>query len=315
MKIALMFTGQGSQHAGMGKSLHDAFPAARLVFEEAGDTLQLDMKKLCFSGGQELSQTQYAQPAILTVSVAAFRVYMNEIGIAPRIAAGHSLGEYTALACSGVLAFTDALKLVEQRGRFMQAAAGRQAGEMLSVAATDIRQLERLCEQVHQRGQQAVIACYNAAGQQVVSGHTAAITALVSRLDQLGIDYNRLHVSGAFHSPLMNEAAIQLRDEWSQVPTKPWLWPIISNIDGLPYTSLEEIKPMLVKQMTHPVRWTQTLSTIARFGVELAIELGPKTVLRNLLRNSSLDMEALAIGTSEDVQIVQEAVTKTGIAR
>lgn len=301
MEIALLFPGQGSQYSGMGKSLCQDFAVANQVFEEASDVLKLDMKKLCFNEGHELSKTVNAQPAILTVSQAAFRVYMQEIGIPPRVTAGHSLGEYSALVCNGALPFADALRLVRRRGVLMQTVSERETGEMISVFHTNLRQLEQICDEVFTDGHSIAAACYNAYGQLVISGQRQGITAMVRKLDNLGIKYSYLNVSAAFHSPLMQEAANQLAPEIRRDHFGRGSWPVVSNVDGLPYTSEDEIKNALILQMTRPVRWLETMEYMNRIGIEVAVELGPKTVLRNLMRGFQRQIDAFSLGTSADL--------------
>ncbi|MBE7122184.1 ACP S-malonyltransferase [Bacillus cereus] len=304
MNIALLFPGQGSQYSGMGKSLCQSFPVVNQVFEEASDVLKLDMKKLCFNPGNGLSKTLYAQPAILTVSLAAFRVYMQEVGIVPRIIAGHSLGEYSALVCSEVLSFADGLKLVRQRAELMQIAADRSMGQMISVFHSDLRELELICDEVSFHGYPVTFACFNAFGQQVISGHEKGVMKVVQMLDQLGIRYNYLNVSAAFHSPLMQKAANQFAQEIEKYSFNQWNWPIISNVDALPYMKVDEIPRMLTLQMIHPVRWQETMQYIKHSRVNVCIELGPKAILRNLENQ----MDVFSLGKSTDLQEVKSFI-------
>ncbi|MCR8643272.1 ACP S-malonyltransferase [Paenibacillus sp. N1-5-1-14] len=309
MSIALMFSGQGSQYVGMGQQLCADFSVANQVFEEASDILHMDMKQLCFDGGSELTKTCNAQPAILTVSVAAYLVYQQEIGVMPLLAAGHSLGEYSALACSGVLSFADAVTIVRRRGQWMQAAGERTSGGMLSVFHSSKKQLEQLIDEVFIQGQPLQMACYNAPGQYVLSGHQQAIKAYKERLHSHGISCSDLNVSGAFHSALMQEAAVQMVTELARYSFSEGLYPVISNVDALPYMSVNEMKEMLVWQMTRPVRWTETMDYFQKKGIPVAIELGPKNVLRNLLKKmDNPTIEALALGTSVDVEHVNAQI-------
>lgn len=301
MDIALLFPGQGSQYIGMGKSLFQDFTVVHQVFEEASDVLKRDMKKLCFNEGHELSKTVNAQPAILTVSQATFRVYMQEIGIPPRIAAGHSLGEYSALACNGTLSFSEALRLVKRRGEWMQRASEQEAGGMISVFHTDLRQLEQICDEVFAEGYPMSVACYNEHRQLVISGSRQGIASVTQKLDALGIRYSDLNISAAFHSPLMQEAANHLAPEIRNTPFCHGSWPVISNVDGLPYTRESEMKNALILQMTRPVRWLETMDYMDRMGIDVAVELGPKTVLRNLIKGFQSRIDAWSLGTSRDL--------------
>ncbi|SMO63573.1 ACP S-malonyltransferase [Melghirimyces algeriensis] len=306
MNFALLFPGQGSQYAGMGKSLCQDFASADLVFEEASDILKMDMKKRCFNDPHELSKTVHAQPAILTVSVAAFRVFMQEVALKPKVAAGHSLGEYSALVCNGTLSFSDALRIVKRRGELMQQA----KGVMISVFHNNFRWMEQICDEMLQQGYLISIACYNTNRQTVISGESQAITSITRKLDGWRIKYRFLNVSAAFHSPLMQQAANQLALEFEDYQFCQWSWPVISNVDALPYIKKDEIKGALTLQMTHPVRWLDTMAYIKGLGVEMAVELGPKTVLRHFMNEFDSQMDAVALGTSTDLNKVISVISE-----
>lgn len=310
MKIALLFPGQGSQYSGMGKSLCQEFPVANRMFEEASDVLGIDMKKLCFGNIYELTKTVNAQPAIFTVSLAAYQIYMQEIGLKPTITAGHSLGEYSALVASGVLTFAEGLKLVRRRGEIMQSASESGAGGMISVFHSDLRQLEQICIESTREGHRVVIACYNSKSQQVLSGQAEGIRSVISKLEQFGMKYSRLNVSAAFHSPMMLEVANQMAVELEKYRFGSWSCEIISNVDALPYLSMDEFKKMLILQMTHPVRWLETMEYVKKNKVDLCIELGPKTVLHHLLKGFDHHINSFTIGTSEDLHEIQSFLSQ-----
>ncbi|MFG0215306.1 ACP S-malonyltransferase [Brevibacillus porteri] len=283
--IALIFPGQGSQYVRMGMAWSSGFTEADRLFEEAADILGYDLKALCMEGPiSQLSKTFYTQPSLLTVSVIAFRRYMHEVGIAPQFAAGHSLGEYSALVSSGVLSFGDALSLVKERGRFMEEATEAGLGSMIAVRGADLNMVREFCYQYSTVEQPAIIAGYNSLMQYVVSGHHTTVTALADELEKHGAQIARLQVSGPFHSPLMQQAAERLATELHKYTFQKAQWPVISNITAQPYSDTASIREGLILQMTHPVQWTQTMQYLTDHGVNQAIELGPRTLLKNLAK-------------------------------
>ncbi|MFB6362823.1 ACP S-malonyltransferase [Paenibacillus elgii] len=286
-KLAFLFPGQGSQYVGMGKGFWHEFAIAKHLFEEANETLGFDLKQMCFNGSSmELTQTLNAQPAILTVSVIAFRVYMQEVGIEPAYAAGHSLGEYSALVCSGQLAFADALRLVRLRGELMQAAADSETGAMAAVIGESREALEALCEQISTTKQPVVIACYNSQQQNVISGQRSAVYKVVEQLQKRKIKSVFLKVSAPFHCPLMLEAANELFNELSKFKYNAWRWPVISNVTALPYGHHDSLAELLRQQMIAPVRWVDTLFFLQEQGIGNFVELGPKKVVSELVKES-----------------------------
>ncbi|MBV6715101.1 ACP S-malonyltransferase [Paenibacillus chitinolyticus] len=298
---AWLFPGQGSQYVGMGAAWYARYDGAKALFEEASDLAGYDMKSLCFEGSAaRLSRTSFTQPALLTVSVLASRVYLHEIGIEPRYSAGHSLGEYSALVSSGVLTFAEALGLVIQRGKFMEEAAEAGLGSMIAVRTSDQPMLEELCRRHSSDGQPAAIAGYNSGSQLVVSGHRSAVASVAEELERLGIEVTRLAVSGPFHSVLMQPAAESLEEALNKVTFKEGRWAVISNATALPYPDAAAIRRGLVDQMTKPVKWLQTVRFLAEEGVELAVELGPRTVLKNLTRDSSEQIRPYAYDREAD---------------
>ncbi|KAF6557435.1 ACP S-malonyltransferase [Paenibacillus sp. EKM202P] len=300
-RIALVFPGQGSQYVGMGATWHSGFAEADCLFEEAADILGYDLKALCMAGPMtKLSRTFYTQPALLTISVIAFRRYMHEIGIIPEFSAGHSLGEYSALVSSGVLSFGDALRLVQERGRFMEEAAMTKLGSMIAIRGAELGEVEECCRLYSTVDQPAAIACYNSPSQYVVSGHHTSVALAAGELEQRGAQITRLQVSGSFHSPLMQPAADRLAEELQKYTLNEAKWPVISNVTAQPYRDLDSIRQGLILQMTHPVRWIQTVQYMMNHGVKQGIELGPRTVLKNLVREISPNIEVLSLDRDLD---------------
>jgi [acyl-carrier-protein] S-malonyltransferase len=283
-KIALMFPGQGSQYIGMGKKLYDNFECVRKVYEEANDTIGFDLKGLCFEGDmEELTKTENTQPAILTTSVAMFRVYQEEIGIEPAFMAGHSLGELSALTCSGAIRFSDAVKLVRQRGKFMQEAVPIGIGGMAAISGADISDIEAECKNASKDGNIVAISNYNSYDQIVISGHKAAVESAGEALKEKGVKVIPLKVSAPFHSPLMKPAADRFKDELKKYCYDGPRCHVISNVTALPYEGAESIQDNLIKQITSPVQWIKSMEYLESNGVEMFIELGPKKVLKNLV--------------------------------
>ena len=284
-QTAFIFPGQGSQYVGMGKNLCENFRVARETFEEADDALQLAISSLCFEGpGEELSLTANTQPAVLTVSVAAMRVLQSETALCPAILAGHSLGEYTALVAGGALDFADAVRVVRARGQFMQEAVPVGEGAVGAVLGLDVATVGSICEEAAQ-GEVLTPTNYNCPGQIVVSGHTGAVTrALELARDRGAKRAVLLPVSAPVHSPLMRSAGERLREVLESIPFKNLQVPVVSNVDAQPNTSRERIIRLLTQQMSAPVRWEQSVETMASRDVRQFVELGPGKVLLGLMK-------------------------------
>ncbi len=311
-RLALLFPGQGSQYIGMGKRLYSQFPQAKLVFEEASDILAVDLAKLCFEGSlEDITRTDNAQPAIFTASVAAFKAFNSEIGIEPHCYAGHSLGEYSALCCSGAINFPAAFKIVQRRGALMHAAAADGEGAMAAIGGIDYDELEELCNSVSTAKSAVGVACHNSHDQLVISGHAEAVHRVGDQLKADGAHVTFLKVGAAFHSQLMLEAAQSLREEIDKHEIALPISSVISNVTAKPYTSVDEIKESLVRQMHKPVRWQETMQYIYKAGVRIAIELGPKNVLKNLCTKNIKHVSAFAYDKEEDKeQLLRLLATK-----
>ncbi|MDP4146686.1 MAG: ACP S-malonyltransferase [Bacillota bacterium] len=302
-KLALLFPGQGAQYVQMGKKLYEEFGAAKEVFEEANEALGFDLKRLCFEGDlEELTKTENAQPAILTASVAAFKVYMDQVGVLPVCAAGHSLGEYTALTCSGAIQFGDAVKLVKQRGRFMQEAAASGLGLMAAVGDLDIKLIEEECRKASSIDNIVVVSNYNSPSQTVISGHKEAVEKVGQRFVEMGGIVTYLNVSAPFHSPIMQVAADRLKEELVKYKYNNFKFPVISNFTALPYESTEKIVENLTKQLVAPVQWVSSMQHLAKIGVDTVVELGPKNILRNLMKKNISSIKGYAYDNSDDVE-------------
>ena len=309
MKLAFLFPGQGSQYVGMARALWAEHPAAELTLREANDVLGWDLRKLMLQGEEEdLTRTDHAQPALLAASVAAYRVVREEWGLVPFIGAGHSLGEVSALCCSGMLSFPDALGLVVKRGELMREACSREPGTMLAVnglAPEVIREELRMLE-AHDGGT-AEFACLNAPREVVLSGEAEALEALSVRLAMLGGRAVMLPVNGAFHSRHMRSAEEGFVEALRRIEVRPGEWPVVANHTAMPYKAGEPdaLIVHLSRQLTSPVRWAETMAYLRQQGATAVVELGPKAVLKGLLRKNVPELKSYAIDLPQDYEHVR----------
>ncbi|MBI3456182.1 MAG: ACP S-malonyltransferase [Candidatus Rokubacteria bacterium] len=304
-RLAFCFPGQGSQAVGMGRGFYDASPEARTVFEEASDTLGLDVAKLCFEGPEAgLQLTANTQPAILTVSVAAAAA-LAERGLTPDVAAGHSLGEYSALVVAGALAFRDAVRVVRYRGEFMQEAVPVGTGAMAALLGLDLAAVEAVCREI--AGSEVVeVANINSPGQIVIAGHKAAVERAVALAAQRGGKRSvLLPVSAPFHCRLMAPAAERLAKVLETVATAAPRRPVVRNADAGLTTRADEVVPFLVRQVTAPVCWTDCVARMAAEGATTFLEVGPGRVLTGLLKRIDGARTGLAV---EDPAGLEKAV-------
>lgn len=301
-RMIYMFPGQGSQSPGMGKDLYEKEPTAKSIFEQASSVSGIDLIKLCFEGSEEeLKQTQNTQPALFTCAFAAFSV-LKEKGKLPEWVAGHSLGEYTAVAASGILDFEAAVKLVTARGRLMAGAGSTRPGSMAAVIGMADEDVVAMCEEFASEGI-VVPANFNSPGQVVISGEKAAIQKAVEVAKEKGAKRAiELPVSGAFHSPLMEEAATEFRKELDATEFKTGDIPVISNVTAEPVTDGIIVRDLLHKQLMSPVRWTASIQKAVALGAQAAVEVGPGKVLSGLLRRINRDLESASIQNTEDIQ-------------
>ena len=306
---AFVFPGQGAQTVGMGKSFVENSPAAKAVFEEASDALSMDMEKMCFEGPEEtLRLTENTQPAILTVSIAAYRVFSEEVGLTPSYLAGHSLGEYAALVAAGVFAFRDAVYAVKQRGKFMQEAVPVGVGAMAAVLGLPSDKVTEICEKAAE-GDVVDPANFNSPGQVVISGHKDAVERAGALAKEAGAKkVIPLSVSAPFHSALMKEAGERLKDVLEGFEIGKMTTPVIANVTAKPYESEDEVIPMLVKQVSSPVYWEQTMETMRGLGVDRVVELGPGKVLSGLFKRFDKSFAPVSIQTYEDIVKFKESL-------
>lgn len=298
-KTAFIFPGQGSQYPGMGKDLADAFPVARQIFEEADDALGMKLSATCFAGSEdELKQTATTQPAILTTSIAALRVVEQETGLRADYLAGHSLGEYSALVCSGALGFADAVRTVRARGTFMQEAVPVGAGAMAAMLGIEKEVLEDICREAEQ-GEVVAPANFNSPGQIVIAGHSGAVGRAMEIAKGRGFRKSMLlPVSAPFHCALMKPAAERLNVVLETVTANPMKPPVVANADAAPNADFSRVKQLLVAQVCSPVLWEQSVNTMAAHGVVKFVEIGPGKVLSGLVKRITKEVETANIEDS-----------------
>ncbi len=301
-KLALLFPGQASQYVGMGKNLYEKHSFAKDLFEEANSVLGFNIKELCFSGNlAELTKTENTQPALLVCSVAAYKAIIAEFDIKPLFAAGHSIGEISALTCAGAINFADALKIVRSRGKFMQEAVPVGHGKMAAITGTESSHIEALCSKLFSKKGTVVISNYNAPSQYVISGLSADVELLCEELKATGAKVIPLNVSAPFHSPQMEPAAIRMREELSQYHFHSFDFPIVSNINAKPYSNPEMIIDKLVMQIVAPVQWQASMLYLSEQNIDLAFEVGPKTVLKNLMTKNVPGIKTYSYDEKADI--------------
>jgi [acyl-carrier-protein] S-malonyltransferase len=301
-KAAFIFPGQGSQYVGMGKDLAAAFPRARVLYEEADETLGLPISRMSFEGdGETLTATKNAQPAILIHSIVMSRILREEGGIEPSIAAGHSLGEYSALVSAGALDEMDALRIVRRRGELMFEAGVREPGTMAAIIGLERPEVEAVCRD-STNGQIVVVANVNAPGQIVISGHVKAVERAMGAAQARGAKkVIPLNVSGAFHSPLVASAQRELVEYIRSFTVRDARVGIVCNADAKKITKSEEIVDALGRQLTSPVLWSDSMTALCAQWDGPILEVGPGKVLAGLLKRIDGTRSVQNVGTAEEL--------------
>ncbi|WGL58955.1 ACP S-malonyltransferase [Pigmentibacter sp. JX0631] len=300
MDKIFMFPGQGSQTIGMAKDIYQEFKEVKLVFQEASDTLGFSMEKLCFEDSEgKLNLTEFTQPAILTVSTSILKAINERVDIKPTAVAGHSLGEYSALVGIGALAFSDALKAVHFRGQAMQRAVPVGVGAMAAYLGNNGTEVEAICKEISKPQQIVEVVNFNSPGQLVLSGHKAGVEKACEIISEKKLGKAKaLPVSAPFHSTLMQPAADEMREHLQDIQLNQFTTEIVANVDAKIHLANSYSKDILVKQIAHPVLWTQTLKTLnSKYADALWIEIGPGKVLQGLAKKTLENSQCF--GTSD----------------
>jgi [acyl-carrier-protein] S-malonyltransferase len=311
-KLAFLFPGQASQYPGMGRDLAEKFPESKAVFDEADAALGFSLSKLCFEGSEEaLKQTENTQPAILTVSTAAYRA-LEKQGIIPDFVAGHSLGEYSALVAAGALDFSTAVKLVRGRGRYMQEAVPSGEGAMAAVLGLSPADVAEICKKAAEN-ETVSPANMNSPEQTVISGSATAIKRAVEIASQSGAKRAViLPVSAPFHCAMMMPAQQRLEADLRAAHFHDLKFPLITNVDAEAIITGEEAREALIRQVTNPVRWLESIRDMIDNGVTVVVEVGPGKVLTGLLRQIDRSVRVFNV---EDSATLQSTVEKLPQAR
>ena len=300
-KTAFLFAGQGSQTVGMVRDLYEYYPIVRKTFDQASQILGYDIRALIDNQEDKLHQTRYTQPAILTTSVAIFRL-LEEEGVQPDMVAGLSLGEYSALVASGALAFEDAIALIAKRGEYMETAAPAGTGKMVAVLNTDVNLIEEICSTVTS----GIVspANYNTPAQIVIGGEVAAVDEAVELLKEAGVKRMiPLNVSGPFHTALLKPASDQLALALEQVDFADFRVPLVGNTQAT-VMKKDEIRSLLTRQVMEPVRFYESIATMQEAGVTKFIEIGPGKILSGFVKKIDKTVHVVAIEDTEGLQIV-----------
>jgi [acyl-carrier-protein] S-malonyltransferase len=308
-KIAFIFPGQGSQHPGMGKDLADNFPAAKEIFEEADGALGFGLSELCFNGpAEQLQLTENTQPAMLTTSIAALRAMQAGNFPAPSFVAGHSLGEYSALVAANALSLSDAVKIVRARGGYMQEAVPVGTGAMAAILGADLQTVKGACAEAAQ-GEVCSPANINSPAQIVIAGDTAAIDRAIPILKERGAKRAiKLNVSAPFHCALMKPAQDRLAVDLANADFRDLTAPVVTNVDAKPVVAGKEAREALVRQVSQPVRWLESVEFLINQGVQTFIEIGPGKVLSGLVRQINRDVRCVNVEDAASLRSAREAL-------
>lgn len=304
-KTAFIFAGQGAQYPGMGKELEENIKACKDIFQNADNALGFSISKICFEGTvEELKSTENAQPAILTMSIAAMTALVNA-GIKPYAVAGLSLGEYSAMVCSGVLDFETAVKLVKKRGKFMDEAVPKGKGAMAAIIGLDEKEIRDICTQASQKG---VVepANFNCPGQIVIAGEIAALEYASELASERGArKVIKLSVSGPFHTSLLKEASDKLYRELIKIELNPMKVPVLTNLSGDYINPTDDIKEILRRQVMSSVRWEDIIRNMIKEGIDTFVEIGPGKALSSFVKKTDRSVKVLNV---EDMSSLNKTI-------
>jgi len=303
-KIGFIFPGQGAQHIGMGKEIIENYEVARKIFEQADQLLDFDLKALCFEENEAIHDTAYTQPALLAISIAVLKV-IESYGIYPDYTAGLSLGEYSGLVASGVMAFDDAIKVVRKRGQLMQEAAKKAGGGMAAIVGSNEAAIKEIMAQVDGY---MTVANYNSPKQIVVAGESEAMLASYPLFKEAGIRAIPLKVSGAFHSALMEEAGKGLEKVLNQIEVNQIKIPYLTNVTGEIVENSHQTKEFLVEQVKSSVYWEKCIRSMIREGVDLFVEIGAGKTLAGLLKKIDKKVQVISVSDQVSLEKLRELI-------
>jgi [acyl-carrier-protein] S-malonyltransferase len=314
--LALLFPGQGSQAVGMGKDLAERYPIAARTFEEADDALSTKLSELCFGGPEgDLRLTENTQPAILTVSIAAWRVLQEKAEIKPAFLAGHSLGEYSAHVVAGTVSFADAVRAVRNRGKYMQEAVPVGTGAMAAIVGMDLDSVGTICGDAAQ-GEVCEPANINSPEQIVISGHAAAVERAVALAEERGAKRAKLlPVSAPFHCSLMQPAQERLEKDLAQLEFSAPRFPVVANVYARPVEDAESSREGLVRQVTGSVKWSESMQLLGSRGVRTLVEIGPGKVLCGLMRQIDRSQKCLNVEDEVSLQKTRDFLATADVAQ
>ena len=305
--FSVIFPGQGSQLVGMGKDLHDKYTLVKALFKEADDTLGFSLSSIILNGPKEdLDLTENTQPAIFLISYSIFKLIKEEFNInlnKAKFFAGHSLGEYSALASAGVLSFSDTLKILKIRGKAMQSSVPKGVGGMVAVLGSEIEVIENFINE-NKSKYECYIANDNSVGQIVLSGNIEDLEKMMIDLKSANIKNIKLPVSAPFHCKLMNKATLAMKEEIAKLRFKEIENTLISNVTGKEIANTEELKNLLVQQIESRVRWRESVLLMVNKGINQFIEIGPGKVLSGLIKRIDKNVKVSAINTEEDIKLI-----------
>lgn len=313
MKTAFIFSGQGSQYAGMGKELYDNYKCVKEVFDKADEVLDFKVTEMCFGEDERLNETEYTQPALLTMSYAVYKL-MEEKGLRADYVAGLSLGEYSAHAVSGTMNFEEAVKLVRKRGKFMTEAVPKGDGAMCAVLSLDADKIQEACNEVSGTGR-CMIANYNAPGQIVIAGDKEAVEKASELVKEKGAKRAvMLNVSGPFHTSLLKPAADKLSEELNNIELKNMTIPVVTNLTAEVVEDKNQVKDILTKQVMNPVKWEQSVKKMIELGVDTFVEMGPGKTLSSFVKKAAKEVGAdVAIYNVEDLKTLEKTLGGLGL--
>ncbi|KKS25976.1 MAG: acyltransferase [Parcubacteria group bacterium GW2011_GWA2_42_11] len=306
-KIAIIFPGQGSQYVGMGKQLYRQFSIVQNTFKEANDILGYDLKKLCFEGPfNELSKIENIQPAILTASVAAFKVFMNEIGLKPDLMTGHSFGELSALVCAEAISLETALQITKIKAKAINETISHRPTAMAAVENVDLKLVEEICKSISQKKRTVVIAAVNSSRQTVISGDKALVRKAGALLANKGGKTEELFIGAAFHSPILNDAAKKVKTKIKKFRYSPLKYLVYSGITLRPYENTRDIIDNISWQLCKPILWRSLVNILYKKGIRATIEIGPRTMLIDFIKKINKQKKFFSFNKINDLEFLKK---------